>query len=184
VKKYFLLIFLILFSTKSVGSVKNEIIKSFSEIKNLNFEFTQTINGKDETGNCSIVFPKKIYCKYNFKFNKVLVSNGNSLVIKSDKNNQYYRYSLKDTALNLLLDKKYILGKMRILKGSLIDEKFFLFSIEENNQTLNIFFDKNNYNLIGWQTEDIYQNLTITYIYDLKVNQNIEDEIFRLPKNN
>ena len=101
-----------------------------------------------------------------------------------DKNNQYYRYSLKDTALNLLLDKKYILGKMRILNGSLIDEKFFLFSIEENNQTLNIFFDKNNYNLIGWQTEDIYQNLTITYIYDLKVNQNIKDEIFKLPKNN
>ena len=73
---------------------------------------------------------------------------------------------------------------MRILNGSLIDEKFFLFSIEENNQTLNIFFDKDNYNLIGWQTEDIYQNLTITYIYDLKVNQNIEDEIFKLPKNN
>ena len=73
---------------------------------------------------------------------------------------------------------------MRILNGSLIDEKFFLFSIEENNQTLNIFFDKNNYKLIGWQTEDIYQNLTITYIYDLKVNQNIEDEIFKLPKNN
>ena len=73
---------------------------------------------------------------------------------------------------------------MRILNGSLIDEKFFLFSIEENNQTLNIFFDKNNYNLIGWQTEDIYQNLTITYIYDLKVNQNIKDEIFKLPKNN
>ena len=73
---------------------------------------------------------------------------------------------------------------MRILNGSLIDKKFFLFSIEDNNQTLNIFFDKNNYKLIGWQTEDIYQNLTITYIYDLKVNQNIEDEIFKLPKNN
>ena len=62
--------------------------------------------------------------------------------------------------------------------------KNFFCSIEESNQTLNIFFDKNNYNLIGWQTEDIYQNLTITYIYDLKVNQNIEDEIFKLPKNN
>ena len=73
---------------------------------------------------------------------------------------------------------------MRILKGSLIDEKFFLFSIEENNQTLNIFFDKDNYNLIGWQTEDIYQNLTVTYIYDLKVNQKIGDEVFKLPKNN
>ena len=143
----------------------------------------QNINGKDESGECIISYPRKIHCKYKLRFNKTIISNGNSLVITSDKNNQYYRYSLKDTALNLLLDKKYILEKMGILKGSLIDDKFFLFSIEENNQTLNIFFDKNNYNLIGWQTEDIYQNLTITYIYDLKVNQNIEDKIFKLPKN-
>ena len=130
-KKNLFIIFLILFSTKSVASIKNEIIKSFNEIENLNFKFTQTINGKDETGNCSIVFPKKIYCKYNFKFNKVLVSNGSSLVLKSDKNNQYYRYSLKDTALNLLLDKKYILEKMRILNGSLVDEKFFCFLLRK-----------------------------------------------------
>ena len=183
-KKNLFIIFLILFSTKSLASIKNEIIKSFNEIENLNFKFTQTINGKDETGNCSIVFPKKIYCKYNFKFNKVLVSNGNSLVIKSDKNNQYYRYSLKDTALNLLLDKKYILGKMRILKGSLIDEKFFLFSIEENNQKLNIFFDKNNYDLIGWQTLDIYQNLSITYLNSIKKNQKFKKNLFRLPSQN
>ena len=86
---------------------------------------------RTKTGNCSIVFPKKIFCKYNFRFNKILVSNGSSLVIKSDKNNQYYRYSLKDTALNLLLDKKYILEKMRILKGSLIDEKFFYFLLKK-----------------------------------------------------
>ena len=182
-KLIFLIIYLSAISSVS-ASIKENIIKKFTDIENVSFDFEQNINGKIENGNCIIEYPKKIYCKYNFRFNKVLVSNGNSLVIKSDKNNQYYRYSLKDTALNLLLDKKYILGKMRILNGSLIDEKFFLFSIEENNQTLNIFFDKNNYNLIGWQTEDIYQNLTITYIYDLKVNQNIGDEIFRLPKNN
>ena len=181
-----ILTFIIFFSFTNFAnaSIITQIINNFESTKNMKFNFVQTINGKVEEGKCTLVYPKKIFCEYISFYNKILVSNGKSLVINSDKNNQYYRYSLKDTALNLLLDKKYILEKMRILNGSLIDKKFFLFSIEENNQTLNIFFDKNNYNLIGWQTEDIYQNLTITYIYDLKINQNIEDEIFKLPKNN
>ena len=108
-RKLIFAIILLSFFSQTYASIKNNIIENFSKIDNLNFKFTQTINGKDETGNCTIVFPKKIYCKYNFRNNKVLVSNGNSLVIKSDKNNQYYRYPLKDTALNLLLDKEFIL---------------------------------------------------------------------------
>jgi len=39
-------------------------------------------------------------------------------------------------------------------------------------------------NLIGWQTEDIYQNLTITFISSLKINQEIDDNIFILPQKN
>ena len=182
--KYIVVIILSLYTTLTSASIKKDIIGSFSKINNLKFEFTQTINGKDETGNCTIEFPKKIFCKYYFRSNKILVSNGSSLVIKSDKNNQYYRYPLKDTALNLLLDKEYILQKMKYTKGKLIDEKFYLFSIKENNQTLNIFFNKENFELLGWQTEDIYQNLTITYIYDLQINKKIENKLFSLPKNN
>jgi len=40
VKKNLFIIFLILFSTKSLASIKNEIIKSFNEIENLNFKFS------------------------------------------------------------------------------------------------------------------------------------------------
>ena len=54
----------------------------------------------------------------------------------------------------------------------------------ENNNEINIFFDKKNLNLIGWQTEDIYQNLVITYIYQIRYNQNINKNIFKLPKMN
>ncbi len=182
-RKLIFLIILLSFFSQAYASVKNDIIENFSKVDNLNFKFTQTINGKNETGNCTIVFPKKIHCKYNFRNNKVLVSNGNSLVIRSDKNNQYYRYPLKDTALNLLLDKEFILKKMSNLDVRLIDEKFYLFSIKEKNQILNIFFDKKNFNLIGWQTEDIYQNLTITYIYEMKTNQKVDEKVFKLPKN-
>ena len=47
---------------------------------------------------------------------------------------------------------------------------------------INIYFDNSNYDLIGWQIEDIYQNLTVTFIYDIKANQKINNNLFKLPK--
>ena len=57
-----------------------------------------------------------------------------------------------------------------------------MFSISEKNKILNLFFEKDSLNLIGWQTEDVYQNLTVTYIFDLKINDDIDKKIFKLPK--
>ena len=62
---------------------------------------------KLENGNCTIEYPKKIFCKYNLKNKKVLVSNGRSLVIKT--NNSYYIYPLEKTPLNLILDKNFLI---------------------------------------------------------------------------
>ena len=178
--KYLILIFLFIFSYAN-ASVKEDILNNLKNIKNVNFNFTQTINGKDETGNCTILYPKKIYCKYNLRNKKELVSNGKSLVIKSDKNKQYYRYSLKDTPLEYILDKDFILERIKSQKEQLIDEKFYLFSMIEKNQKINIFFEKEDLRLIGWQTEDLYQNLTVTFIYDLKINSDVDKKIFKLP---
>ena len=62
---------------------KERIVENLKKIENLNFEFEQNINGKIETGDCVINYPKKIFCKYNKKNNKILVSNGKSIVIKT-----------------------------------------------------------------------------------------------------
>ena len=64
-----------------------------------------------------------------------------------------------------------------------IDNKFLTFKIFEDKNEINIFFDKKKFNLVGWQTEDIYQNLSITFISSIKINQIINDKIFILPKN-
>jgi len=48
-----------------------------------------------------------MFCSYDDIYNKVLVSNGKSLVINSKKITNYLRYNLKDTPLNLILDKKF-----------------------------------------------------------------------------
>ena len=65
-----------------------------------------------------------------------------------------------------------------------IDNKYINFEIIENNNKINIFFNKKNLNLIGWQTEDIYQNLSVTFISSVKINQKIDKKKFILPKNN
>ena len=73
---------------------------------------------------------------------------------------------------------------MNDLEPGEIENKYIYFSIFENNNEINVFFDKRKLTLIGWQTEDIYQNLTITFISSVKLNQKINNKIFNLPKNN
>ena len=68
------------------------------------------------------------------------------------------------------------------IKGKNINEKYYNFSLKDQNNTINIYFDNKNYNLIGWQTEDIYQNLSVTFIYDLKINEKINNKLFNLPE--
>ena len=151
---------------------------------NLSFNFIQTIGDKNENGKCVIKYPKKIFCKYNGSNKKIIVSNGKSLVIKNRNSGSYYIYSLKKTPLEFLLNKEYLISKMNILEPREIDNKYLNFEILENKSKINVFFDKKNLNLIGWQTEDIYKNLTVTFISSVKINQKIDSKMFILPKNN
>ena len=53
--------------------------------------------------------------------------------------------------------------------------------MKKQNIEMNIFFDFQTLNLIGWQTEDIYQNLVITFIHSLEINSKIDEKKFKLP---
>tara|TARA_B100000035_G_scaffold294353_1_gene284566 strand:+ start:387 stop:935 length:549 start_codon:yes stop_codon:yes gene_type:complete len=181
-KYFFLVILFISVSSKVSASFKNDIIQSLKNTQNLSFNFEQNINGKLENGNCIIEYPKKIFCKYNLKNKKILVSNGRSLVIKT--NSSYYLYSIDKTPLNLILDKKYLINKIKVLKGRNVDKNFINFKFSENDTEINVFFDKKTFNLIGWQTKDIYQNLSITYLFSISKNKLIEKNLFKLPKQN
>jgi len=180
-----LLIFLILnFYSPVFSSTKEKIISQMKLTNNLSFNFNQTIDDKNENGKCIIKYPKKISCEYYNTNKKIIVSNGKSLVIKNRNSGSYYIYPLNRTPLEFLLDKEYLISKMKIFKPKEIDGKYLNFKIFEKNNEINIFFDKRNLNLVGWQTEDIYQNLTITFISSVRINQEIDNKIFILPKNN
>ena len=182
--KILLLCFLFIFNQTGTWASdnKDEIINKLQKINNLSFSFIQTINDNDEKGECIIQYPKKIFCKYEEKNNKILVSNGTSIVIK--KRQQYYRYPIKSTPFEFLLDKNFLLKKINISKLDVIEDKYLLVNIDENNNNINIFFSKKSFDIVGWQIEDVYQNLVVTYIYDISYNNKIDEKIFKLPSNN
>jgi outer membrane lipoprotein-sorting protein len=184
IKKIFFILFFLSIYNSSTASIKDKIIDNLNNTNNFSFEFKQTIDNKNEIGYCIIQYPKKIFCSYNNKLKKIIVSNGNSLVIKNRSNNQYYIYPINRTPLAILLNKKYLIDKIKNLTLREIDNKYFNFTLLEKENVINIFFDKETLNLVGWQTEDIYKNLVITFISNIKINNKISDQIFKLPKIN
>ena len=180
--KYIICFVFIILITNSSASNKEKIIKNLKNIRNLDFKFEQNINGKIENGNCIIQYPKKMFCKYAKSNNKILVSNGKSLVINSDKIKNYYRYPLDKTPLNYILDKKFLISKITEVENNKNYPFYYVFNFEYENNLIKVFFDKGSLDLIGWETKDIYQNLIQTFLSDININVNVEEKIFSLQK--
>ena len=179
--KHILIFILFVSISNSNAEIIEKIIENLQNVENLEFKFEQNINGKIENGICTIKYPKKIYCKYS-KNNKILVSNGKSLVIKTETS--FYRYSLKKTPLNLILDKNFLIKKINFLKENIIDKNLLNYTIVENDNEIDVFFDIKTFNLIGWKTRDIYQNTNITYLSSIETNKEITKNLFRIPSQN
>ena len=182
IKKIIIILVILNFDINAKASIKDEIIFNFKKIENISFNFKQTIDEKIEEGKCIIKYPKKIFCSYDNSKRKIIVSNGKSLVIKNQTTNQSFIYPLKKTPLNLILDKDFLLNQIIKSDVRLVDDKYYNFIIKNKDHKINIFFEKNSYELIGWQTEDLYQNLVVTFIYNIQKNKNIDNKLFKLPE--
>ena len=179
----FFFVFVFVLHLPANSSSNQDIINHLKTIDSLEFKFTQKIdNNNIEKGECIILYPKKIFCKYYDIYNKILVSNGKSLLINSDKTKNYYIYPLDKTPLNLILDKKFLMTKMIKLKEDLNYPFFYVFNFEYENNLIKVFFDKKSLDLIGWETKDVYQNLIQTFITDIKRNNYVDEKLFAIQK--
>ena len=179
----FFLIILILFGQKSFSSPKEKIVNNFNKINNISFKFQQRIDDKIESGKCYIKYPKLIYCLYDNKDKKEMVSNGRTLVIKNNRYNKTYIYPLKSTPLEYILDKEFILNKIKNLEPK-VNNNTIEFLIATKKKLISIFFNSKTYDLSGWKTIDIYQKEVIFQINNLEKNINIDENRFKLPSLN
>jgi len=182
-KIFFFLIVFTLSNQKSFSSPKEKIINNFNKINNISFEFQQKIDNKIEVGKCYIKYPKLIYCLYDNKDKKEMVSNGRTLIIKNNRYNKTYIYPLKTTPLEYILDKEFILTRIKNLEPK-INNNTIEFLVPTKKKILIIFFNSKTYDLAGWKTIDIYQKEVIFRINNLDKNINIDEKLFKLPSLN
>ena len=79
---------------------------------------------------------------------------------------------------------RFLIKKIGRLNEKILDQTYINFSIVENDNEINVFFDDKTFNLVGWQTKDIYQNINVTYLYSIKKNQKVNKNLFKLPTQN
>ena len=173
----FLILIIFFMLAQKQAHTEPKIIKKISEIKNFAFDFEQLINDKKETGNCIISFNNKMICKYN-ETGKLIVSNGNTLLIKNKNSNFANTYKTENTYFKYFLNKRFLISK---IEGNIVEkEQNFLLSINDQSNRLDIFFDKNNHLIKGWETIDLYGNKVRTNIVVKNINQELPENIFNL----
>ena len=96
----------------------------------------------------------------------------------------YYRYPLDKTPLNFILDKEFLINKINILEERIVDGSLINYTIKENDIEINVFFNNETYDLIGWQNTDVYQNFNITFLSSIRKNRILSKNIFKLPTQN
>ena len=173
----------IIFVSISFADLQKKLINKITATKTLSFNFKQKIAEKVEFGNCYIKYPLLMKCIYQNLKQKSVISNGKTVAIIKKKYKKIYYYPIRTTPLFIILKKEKILHLIRNNKPTKIDSSIIEFELnEKKSNKLKIFFDKNSLEFKGWKTKDAYSNDVSFIIYDLKTNEIIEDEFFKIPK--
>ncbi len=187
IKKLFFLInifFVYLLSTSSSSAdLQKNLINKLTTTRTLSFDFKQKISDKEEVGNCFIKYPFLMKCNYQNLKQKMIISNGKTVAVIKKKYKKIYYYPIKATPLFFILEKKKIINLIRKtqpieINSSLVE---FVF-IDEKTNKVKIFFDKNSLEFKGWKTKDAYSNNVSFTINNLKINDKIIDDFFKIPK--
>ena len=165
------------------ADLQQNIIKKLTSTKTMTFNFQQKIEEKKEVGTCFIKYPLLIKCEYKNVKGKTLISNGKSIAIIKKKYKKIYRYPIESTPLFVILDKDKVLNLIKNTRPSKIDSNTIEF--EFTNKKLNkliILFNSKNLEFKGWKTVDAYSNNVSFLITDTKINNQIVDSFFIIPK--
>ena len=187
IKKLFLIlnIFFIYFFyiNTSQASLQEKIINKLIATKTLSFNFKQQISSKEEIGNCFIKYPLLMKCNYQNLKQKTIISNGKTLAVIKKKYKKIYLYPLKSTPLFFILKKEKIINLIRKTQPKEISSNLIIFKfIDKKKNIIKILFDKNSLDLKGWQTKDAYSNDVSFIINNLKINNQIVDDFFKIPR--
>ncbi len=180
----FNIFFIYLFSTSiSAADLQKNLINKLTATQTLTFDFNQKISDKEEIGNCFIKYPLLMKCNYQDLKQKTIISNGKKVSIIKKKYKKIYSYPIKSTPLFFILKKNQIINLVRKTQPIEVNSDLIKFEfIDKKTNKIKIFFDKNSLEFKGWETKDAYSNDVSFKIKNLKINEKITDDFFKIPK--
>ena len=176
-------IIILFYSNTLLANITDEIIKKLDETNNISFEFEQISNNENEKGECLLVFPGKLKCIYNSEDGKEILVTNKSLYVIKHKFQRTYRYPIKNSAFNIILNKEKILENLKMVDPINIKkttDKYF-YQIKANEGIyVKISFGKKNKMLRGWETISYNQEPVIFNIFNPVINSEVKEN-FILP---
>ncbi len=176
-------VFILFFTSNAFGNYQENIIKKLILTETLSFNFKQIIGEKEESGRCFIKYPLLMKCNYQNLKKEIFISNGKTVAIVKKKYKKIYYYPIKSTPLFTILNKEKILTILKNNQPIQRNDDIIEFElVGKKLNKLRIFFDKKTYSLKGWKTIDNYSNDVSFEIKNLKINNQIVDDFFKIPK--
>ena len=187
IKKLFFIFnifFIYLFSISiSIADLQTKLINKLTATQTLSFNFKQKISDKEEMGNCFIKYPLLMKCNYQNLKQKIIISNGKKVSIIKKKYKKIYSYPIKSTPLFFILKKNNIINLIRKTKPIEVNQNLVKFEFtDKKTNKIKIFFDKSSLEFKGWETKDAYSNDVSFVINNLKINEKITNDFFKIPK--
>tara|TARA_B110000014_G_scaffold186073_1_gene134998 strand:+ start:518 stop:1096 length:579 start_codon:yes stop_codon:yes gene_type:complete len=176
--------FIYLFSASiAFADLQKNLINKITATKTLSFNFKQKIADKEENGVCFIKYPLLMKCDYKNLKQKTIISNGKTVAIIKKKYKKIYYYPIRSTPLFFILKKEEIINLIRKNQPTKVNSKLIEFVfINKKTNKIKILFDKETLEFKGWKTQDSYSNDVIFSINNLKINNKIMDNIFKIPQ--
>jgi len=165
------------------ADLQKNLINKLTATQTLSFNFKQKIADKEEIGNCFIKYPLLMKCNYQNLKQKTIISNGKKVAVIKKKYKKIYSYPIKSTPLFFILKKDKIINLVKKTQPIEVNSNLIKFEfIDKKTNKVKIFFDKNSLEFKGWETKDAYSNNVSFIIDNLKVNDQIMDDFFKIPK--
>ena len=182
--KFFLFFFLLLnYSLNLHADEKQLIINQLLEINNLTFNFKQITQDKIETGSCILVINNKLKCSYVDKNKKEIIINNKTLVVMQKRYDKIYFYPISKSPFLKILSKNSLISLIR--KSNLeLNDNIDLIYLDKNKKKITIFFEKENYDLMGWKIQDEFQNEIYFSLKIQNTNTKINDNLFKIHQRN
>ena len=169
------------FFSITFAEIKKNIINNIDTIESLNFNFTQSTNVSEEFGESLLLFPEKLKCNYEDESLKELIINGKTLAITKKKYNKTYYYPISKSPFFKILNKKELKNIINLSDVELINNIIHLKYYDTENQKIIIFFNEKNFDLLGWQIDDQFNNSTKFLISIFSKNSFINEDTFKIP---